>query len=103
MDSKLSEIINILNSSFPIQEVYLFGSRSKKIEKSDSDYDLVVVLKYSNISRLKRQQKARSALFGIGVPIDIFIYTQEEFDTYKQQMNSIPEIAFNEGKSFKIG
>jgi len=57
----------------------LFGSFAYGEPNEDSDIDLLV-LKNSNQSALDRTLEVRKLLRGIGVPIDLLVYTDVEFN-----------------------
>ena len=57
----------------------VFGSVANGTAGEDSDLDLVLV-KESNENRLIRSAKARLALEDSNIPIDIIVYTPEEFE-----------------------
>jgi len=40
---------------------------------------------------------------GPDVPVDVFVYTQKEFDHLKTEMSSIPETAIYEGRELTLG
>jgi predicted nucleotidyltransferase len=58
----------------------LFGSFAYGQPGPDSDLDLLVVVADSDMSFYERSALAYRALRGIGVPIDVQVYTREEFD-----------------------
>ncbi|MCL1811305.1 MAG: nucleotidyltransferase domain-containing protein [Methanomassiliicoccaceae archaeon] len=57
----------------------VFGSVAKGTAGDDSDLDLILI-KESDESRLIRSAKARMALKGSNIPIDIIVFTPEEFE-----------------------
>jgi predicted nucleotidyltransferase len=83
--------------------MFLFGSRANGTFQSDSDYDLVLVVSSSDRSRLDRMEQARLALKGVGVSADVFVYTEQEFNKWKDEFSSIPETALNTGRELRVG
>lgn len=57
----------------------VFGSVANETAGDDSDLDLILV-KESDENRLIRSAKARLALEDSNIPIDIIVYTPEEFE-----------------------
>ena len=57
----------------------VFGSVANGTANEDSDLDMVLV-KRSDENRLIRSAKARLALEDSNIPIDIIVYTPEEFE-----------------------
>jgi len=58
----------------------LFGSCAWGSPTDDSDLDLLVIIEKSDERRYKRQHIGFDALWGLGTPKDLFIYTKEEFE-----------------------
>jgi predicted nucleotidyltransferase len=102
-DPVLNEILSRLVPEFSPTRIYLFGSRAKGNERPDSDYDLLLVVKSSDRGRLGRMDQARDVLRGIKAGADVFVYTQAEFDEWKDEFSSIPETAVNTGMELHVG
>ncbi|OQW50462.1 MAG: hypothetical protein A4S09_01320 [Proteobacteria bacterium SG_bin7] len=96
-DKNLSEIVAKLKAHFNPLKIYLFGSRAHGTANSDSDYDLFLVVKESNQRPIERMKKAHEILWGCKAPADIFIYTEVEFNEYKDEFSSIANTVVNEG------
>lgn len=71
--------------------VYLFGSRSKGTARSDSDYDILVVIdepftvrEKISLSTLWRGQLARK-----GIDADILVKTLQEIEEYRNRNGSL--------------
>ncbi|MCB0341211.1 MAG: nucleotidyltransferase domain-containing protein [Pseudobdellovibrionaceae bacterium] len=103
MDNSLKQIAEALNEEFKPEKIFLFGSRARGDNDQQSDYDLLVVVSDSSLSPLERRIKARQVLRGIEQTFDVFVYTQREFDEWKDEFGSIPETALNEGKELSVG
>ena len=65
--------------TFKPERIYLFGSHARGDWHADSDYDLMVV-PTSHVPPHRRGQLAYRALFDIGIPKNIVVWTCEEFD-----------------------
>ncbi len=102
-DSKLTEILERLIPEFQPQKVFLFGSRANGTAKVGSDYDLFFIIKNSDLHPLERMQKAHTLLWGVAVKVDVFIYTEQEFNDWKDEFNSIPHAVATEGLELKVG
>lgn len=96
-DEKLEKILSVLVPEFKPTATYLFGSRAKGTAHTTSDYDLFLVVEKSNLEPRDRVFRAREMLWGTKGAIDIFIYTQKEFDEWKDEFSSIPHTVFTEG------
>jgi predicted nucleotidyltransferase len=102
-DQVLRTIVDRLVGEFRPQKIYLFGSRAIGTARLDSDYDLFLVMKHSDLRPIARMQKAREILWDLEASVDVFIYTQEEFDEWKDELNSIPHTATTEGIELTFG
>lgn len=101
-DPILNEIVNKLKSEFKLLKVYLFGSRSAGNAGPDSDYDIVAIVPDSKISRLRREIDARVVLADLPAAIDIFVYTEEEFEDASNRFGSVAELAVTEGMEIPV-
>jgi predicted nucleotidyltransferase len=64
-------------------EVILYGSRARGDNKHDSDWDVMILLKQSNVNK-KVEQIFRHHLLDleleIGVPISVFVYSKSDWE-----------------------
>jgi predicted nucleotidyltransferase len=102
-DPKLDELLSRLIPEFQPTKVFLFGSRANGNSQSHSDYDLMLIVKSSHLSRRERMIKALKLIWGSGVATDIFVYTEDEFNNWKDEFSSIPHTVANEGLELKVG
>ncbi len=99
----IDQIKETLKAEYQPQRLILFGSRVGSGAKKNSDYDFVMVISNSEKSSIDQMAKARSLLFKKhGVSVDIFIYSEREFEDWKNEFNSIPEIALNTGNEIDL-
>lgn len=97
-DPKLKKIIEILQKEFNPKRLFLFGSRANGHSHESSDYDFVVVVEETNKNRHENMGHARKAIWEqVDVSADVFVYDQNEFDEWKDELSSIPETALNTG------
>lgn len=96
-DQNLNEIVSKLKNHFKPEKIYLFGSRANGTATTDSDYDLFLIIKNSNLSQIKRMQEARKILSDRTVSVDVFIYTEDEFADWKDEFSSIAHTVATEG------
>ena len=94
--SLLEEIVARLQKAQPIK-MYLFGSQALGTADNESDIDLLLV-KDSVTSKIKEMNDARKLLRGLGKSFDVIVTSQEEFDFYRTQINSVHHAAANYGK-----
>lgn len=86
---------NLLSVMDPVK-VILFGSAARGEASEDSDIDLLIVLETDDT--VEEAIRARLAIGAIGVPIDILVYTPEEFSELSRDRHSVVYDAINEGK-----
>ena len=80
LERKLEEIVRRLRDALSPIAIYFFGSYAYGEPQSHSDIDLLVVVEEGDESPYKRDAQAYRALGGIRVPIDVLVYTREEFE-----------------------
>ena len=103
-DKNLKKIVEILKKEFNPSRMFLFGSRVNGTARSDSDYDFVLVVKGNKKSRFTNLDRARDLLSEkCKVSADVFVYSQREFDDWKDDFSSIPETAMNTGLEIDLG
>jgi len=81
-NSKINEIVNKIGSKFNPDKILLFGSYASGNPGKDSDLDLLIIQE-SDQPRHYRGFEIRKSLIGIGVPMDIIVYTPKEFNAEK--------------------
>ena len=79
---KIKQIIEIIKDNIILEKIILFGSYANGNPNEHSDLDLLII-KDSNLPRYKRGREIRKFLRGIGVPLDIVVYTKEEINIWK--------------------
>ncbi len=101
-DPILDEIVRRLKEEFHPRRAFLYGSRARGDHRADSDYDFVLVVDEAS-DRMKDLSRARQLVEDLGVSADVFVYSQEEFDEWKDDFSSIPETALNTGRELNLG
>ncbi|HBM16824.1 MAG TPA: DNA polymerase III subunit beta [Lentisphaeria bacterium] len=76
----LQEIKNRLISVYKPETIYLFGSYAWGNPDKNSDVDLAVIVEKSNEKSYRRTQSGALALWDIKLPIDLLVYTRDEFN-----------------------
>jgi uncharacterized protein len=96
-DPVLAEAVRRLVDALHPERIYLFGSRARGDATDDSDYDLMVIVPTSDVSRHRRAERAYGALWGIDAPIDALVWTRDEFDWQAPVVASLPATVLREG------
>lgn len=102
-DKVLEQAKSRLVQALKPKKIYLFGSRGRGDHAVDSDYDLLVLVDDSPTPRFQRELDARASLRGLGASFDVFVYTKQEFEAWKNELSSIPETATFEGRELDLG
>jgi len=77
-NSKISDIVNKIAINYNPDKILLFGSYATGKATDDSDLDFIVI-KNTDTPKQKRGREIRRYLLGSLVPIDLKIYTPDEF------------------------
>jgi len=77
----LDDVTARLVAEFQPLAIYLYGSYAYGSPNENSDLDVLVVVDESGESFFKRAARAYRALRGLGVPIDVQVYTKGEFES----------------------
>lgn len=97
-DNALDEMVRRLVEAYKPERIYLFGSHARGEAGPDSDYDLMVIVRRSEMPLYKRAQEAFRVLQGIGVPKDVIVLTEDEFCRKQSVVTSLPATIKREGK-----
>ncbi len=98
-DQSMKIIKSVTNRFLPNSRILLFGSQARQDFAADSDYDVMIITKYSLDVRKKReyQSQLRKILAKHKIPADILIESEEEFNTKKEIIGHIVREAVKEG------
>ncbi|MBU2649577.1 MAG: nucleotidyltransferase domain-containing protein [Bacteroidetes bacterium] len=96
----LKQIKKIITEQEPGAKIYLYGSRSRGMAKSDSDWDLLILLNKDKISP-EDEQKIIYPLYDLefdtGEVISPMIYSEKEWNT-KYKITPFYQIIMREGR-----
>lgn len=95
----LSIIRETTNRIIPGSRILLFGSRARKDNTTESDYDFLVITKQTIDIREKRTLKSllRKELARLKIPADILIQSEDEINTKKEITGHILKQVMKEG------
>ena len=80
LSQALPVVVQRLRDALNPRKIYLHGSLANGTAGPGSDLDLVVVVDTSTLSFYERAAIAYRALANVGVPVDVQVYTQSEFE-----------------------
>lgn len=80
-----------------LSKIILFGSYVKNLQTKDSDLDILVVKKNVK-SQVAEMRQMRRYLRGLGIPIDLIVVSEDEFNEKLKYPSNIYYWANKEGK-----
>jgi predicted nucleotidyltransferase len=91
--NEIEKIKNQIIKQFNPEKIILFGSCAANTIKFDSDIDLCIVIDTEN------KRKIKTELYGIehSIPLDIIVYTPEEWSKHVKSKQSFAYIINSEG------
>lgn len=104
-DPLFSRITLFLKEHLNPTRLYLYGSRAHGNARPDSDYDFVAVVpEFDSKKRHEMMSRISSQLWAeLNVEVQVWVYSQAEFDDWKDEFSSIPETALNTGIEVVLG
>lgn len=102
MSAALDEIVARLVKAYEPERVYLFGSRARRDDGADSDYDLLVIVPDSAPPERRRSRLAYEVLRGTGIAVDVVVTTHSYFEARRQVRSSLPATVEREGKLLHV-
>jgi predicted nucleotidyltransferase len=97
-DPILAKIVRRLVKAYEPERVYLFGSKGRREDGADSDYDLMVVVPPEASAERRRSRLAYQILRGTGAAADVLVWTRQAFDERSHLKVSLPSTIISEGK-----
>ncbi len=95
----LYEIAERLKKVYHPKRIYLFGSYAWGAPTKESDMDIAVIIEQSNEKSYKRVQAGLRELWSIPKPIDLLVYTEEEFNEKSSHPSTLQYQIKNKGKN----
>ena len=77
--TKIADVVNTIAENYDPDKIILFGSYATGTASDDSDLDFIIV-KETNKPKHRRGREVRRFLLGAMIPIDLKIYTPNEFE-----------------------
>ncbi len=98
LSGQIAEMVRrIVRASAP-EKIVLFGSHARGEASPDSDVDLLVVADVGGEGRRAVAARIDRLLLDIPVPTDIVVVTPADVETFHDQIGTIIEPAFREGR-----
>ena len=94
----LQTIITRITAALDPQKIILFGSWARGERGPHSDIDLLIIQE-SSLPRPQRYAPVRRLFWGMELPMDILVYTPEEFARYQSVPGSFTYMIWLDGCS----
>jgi predicted nucleotidyltransferase len=88
-----------LVEAFHPERIYLFGSQARGTATDTSDVDLLVIVSDTGEPGYRRDQAAYAAVGDHLLPLDILVFTREEFEARAASPASLPATVHREGRT----
>ena len=99
INNNLKTIIEKINSNFNTKKIILFGSFAYGSPNNSSDIDLCIIMDLNNERKIKIMRDIRNHLYDVLLlPIDLIIYTEEEFSERVSNPTTLEYKIEKEGK-----
>jgi len=92
---KIQQIVDIIVKDYQPEKIILFGSHARGDARKDSDLDLIII-KQTEVPWFHRGWEVRKLLLGKLVPMDLKIYTPEEYQECTLSQYSFIQSVVNE-------
>lgn len=104
-DPQLPKIIESLKKELQPTRLFLYGSRASGNARPDSDYDFVAVVpEFDPKNRYDVMSRISSKLWqDLDIEVQVWVYSEAQFDDWKDEFSSIPETALNTGIEVNLG
>ena len=102
MDSKKQinlkkRLFDILSKTYESENIFLFGSYAYGKPSLSSDFDIAIIVKKSTLPQYKRSRIGYSKLRGMGFPIELLVFTEDEVEKLKSVKTSLISTILEKG------
>ena len=96
-DKTLQMIVDRIVEEIKPQKIILFGSLARGEANAWSDVDLMIIQE-TDLPRHRRYANVSRLFWGLGIPMDILVYTPEEFEQFQDVPGSLSYTIAHEGE-----
>ena len=96
--SDLARVIERLIDALEPERIHAFGSQTRGDADSDSDIDLMIVVRESDDPSYRRAQQAYFAIGRHRVPVEVLVWTTAEFEERQDNPASLAATILREGR-----
>lgn len=97
-DKNLAKIKGVVESILPGSRIILFGSRGKGNFDTQSDYDILVIVKQELSIKEKRQYASEIMKILAEIPLDVIVKGEKDIPVHLKRIDSAVKEALEMGK-----
>jgi uncharacterized protein len=90
-------VFDILSKTYKSKNIILFGSHAYGKPGPDSDYDIAIIVKKSDLPQYKRSRIGYSRLRGAEFPVELLVFTEDEIERLKNVRTSLVSTILEKG------
>jgi len=90
-------LFDILSETYESENIFLFGSYAYGKPSLSSDFDIAIIVKKSTLPQYKRSRIGYSKLRGMGFPIELLVFTEDEVEKLKSVKTSLISTILEKG------
>jgi len=94
---KINEVIDKIVNNYHPEKIILFGSYATGCQDEKSDLDLLII-KDTDKPSFERDIEVLKLFRGLKIPLDILVYTNDEFNKWKNLKTSFESNVLKTGK-----
>ena len=95
----LDQIVQRLVEALHPVGIYLFGSHARGGGEHDSDIDLLVVVRETDVLPRELARRGRRSLWGLCVPVDLIVCTASEMEKWSKVECNLLHTVAQEGRA----
>ena len=90
-------LFDILSKTYESENIFLFGSYAYGRPSLSSDFDIAIIVKKSTLPQYKRSRIGYSKLRGMGFPVELLVFTEDEVEKLKNVKTSLISTILEKG------
>ena len=96
-DKNLTKIKEVIKTIFPDSRIILFGSRGRGNFDTESDYDILVIVKQNLTIKEKREYSSEIMRLLAEIPLDVIVKTENDVPVHLKRIDSVVKEALEMG------
>ena len=96
-DENLTKIKEVIKTILPDSRIILFGSRGRGNFDTESDYDILVIVKQNLNIKEKREYSSEIMRLLAEIPLDVIVKTENDVPVHLKRIDSVVKEALEMG------